>query len=450
MSNSVNPMGSEPTSLSRRQVVQTAGVLGATAAAGMILPRSASAASSSRAPQLKIGIIGCGGRGTGAAEQAIKADKDVVLWAAGDMYTDRLESCLEGLSKSENSDADQKKRLMVAPERRFIGFDAYQKVLASGVDLVILTTPPGFRPTHFKAAVDAGKHVFLEKPVAVDGPGLRTVIEAAAAAKAKKLAVVCGFCWRYNSGMRAMFQQINSGAIGDIVTVHTTYHTGTLSPRPRKDDWTDMDFQLRNWWHFTWLSGDHIVEQAVHSIDRLSWATGDRTPTKATCLGGRAARTGAESGHVFDHFSVIYEYEDGMRAFHSCRQIDGCPSDNTDYVYGTKGRAVVEGWRPQYETFDRSGKSTWKFEHPESIVDMYQVEHNELFASIRKGEPIWNGDLMVHSTGMALLGRMAAYTGQTITFQQMLESKESLLPAKLEAGPLATPAVAIPGKTKFA
>ncbi|MCC6409541.1 MAG: Gfo/Idh/MocA family oxidoreductase [Planctomycetes bacterium] len=436
---------SSESQLSRRHVMQGAGALGLAAAASLSLPRSARAAGAN-APELKIGVIGSGGRGTGAVLQALRADANTVLWAVGDMFPERIQSCLEGVAGELGDEAT--KRIQAPAARQFSGFEAYKKVLESGVDLVILTTPPGFRPMHFKAAVDAKKHVFLEKPVAVDGPGLRMVVEAAAAAKAQKLAVVCGFCWRYNAGMRATFAQVNSGAIGEIVSVHTTYHTGTLQKRPRQADWTDMDFQVRNWWHFTWLSGDHIVEQAVHSIDRMSWATGDKKPVRATCLGGRAARSGPEHGNAFDHFAVVYEYEDGMRAFHTCRQIDGCPSDNTDYIYGTKGSCTVNGWVPQYDVVDRAKKPLWKFEG--EVPDMYQVEHDELFASIRKGEPKWDGDLMVHSTLLAIMGRMAAYTGQTIGYQQALESKENLLPARLEFGELAMPPVAIPGQTKFA
>ncbi|MCK6447437.1 MAG: Gfo/Idh/MocA family oxidoreductase [Planctomycetes bacterium] len=431
---------------SRRHVMQGAGALGFAAAANLILARGARAAGTSRAPELKIGVIGSGGRGTGAVLQALAADPDTVLWSVGDVFAERITSCLEGIA-GELGDAAAK-RVQVPEARRFAGFDAYKKVLESGVDVVILTTPPGFRPMHFKAAVDAKKHVFLEKPVAVDGPGLRLVMEAARDAKQQKLAVVCGFCWRYNAGMRATFGQVNGGAIGEVVSVHTTYHTGTLQKRPRQASWSDMEFQLRNWWHFTWLSGDHVVEQAVHSIDRLSWATGDKKPLRATCLGGRAARSGPEHGNAFDHFAIVYEYEGGMRTYHTCRQIDGCPSDNTDYIYGTNGSCTVNGWVPQYDVVDRAGKLQWKFEG--DVPDMYQVEHDELFASIRKGEPKWDGDLMVHSTLLAIMGRMAAYTGQTIGYAQALESKEDLLPAKLEFGELASPPVAIPGQTKFA
>lgn len=394
---------------------------------------------------LRVGLIGCGGRGTGAAVQALRADKNVKLVAMGDVFADRLKSSYDGIVKEME---EEPAKVEVPPERRFVGFDAYEKVIASDVDVVLLTSYPQFRPAHLRAAVAAGKHVFAEKPLAVDAPGVRSVMQSADEAKAKGLALVVGFCWRYNDGMRAMFNKVNSGALGEVTSVHTTYHTTTLSKRPRKPDWSDMEFELRNWWHFTWLAGDHIVEQAVHSIDRMSWAMGDRQPLKVTCLGGRAARTGPESGDAFDHFAAIYEYEGGLRTHHTCRQIDGCPSDNTDYISGTKGTGVVNGWAPTYTISSLSGKPVWKYEGP-PIRDMYQVEHDEMFASIRAGRAINDGDRGAKSTLLAIVGRMAAYTGQTITWEQALNSTENLTPASYAFGPMPEVKVAIPGKTKF-
>ena len=298
-----------------------------------------------------------------------------------------------------------------------------------------------------KAAIEAGKHVFAEKPLAVDAPGIRSVLASAHLAKQKNLALQVGFCWRYAEAEKATFERINQGAVGDIVTVHSTYHTGTLSARPRQPQWSEMEFQLRNWWHFAWVSGDHIVEQAVHSIDRLAWALGDRLPLRCNALGGRAARTGEESGHAFDHFAVVYEYEGGRRCFHTCRQIDGCPSDNTDYIYGTKGSCTVNGWTPLHTIKDLAGKELWKYEGPKR--DMYQNEHDALFASIRAGTPINDCERGANSTLMAIMGRMAAYTGQTITWEQAMNSQEDLSPARYEFSDLPKPPVAVPGKTKF-
>ena len=395
---------------------------------------------------LRIGLIGCGGRGTGAATQALKADKNTVLVAMGDVFKDRLDSSLAGI-KGEMGEAAAT-QVRVSPERQFTGFDAYQKVIDSGVDVVLLTSYPAFRPQHLKAAIAADKHVFAEKPLAVDAPGLRSVLETAAEAKKKNLGLLVGFCWRYNDGMKAMFEQINKGVIGDIVTVHTTYHTGTLGKSPRKPEWSDLEFQMRNWWHFTWISGDHIVEQAIHSIDRMAWAVGDRRPLRVNCLGGRAARTGPESGNSFDHFAAIYEYEGGMRAFHTCRQQDETPSDNSDYVYGTTGMATVNGWTPAYIAKDPAGKEIWKYSGP-ADHDMYQNEHNDFFASLRSGKPINDCERGANSTLMAIMARMSAYTGKTVTWEQAMNSKESLVPNKLGLGSFPTPELAVPGKTKF-
>ncbi|MBL9031083.1 MAG: Gfo/Idh/MocA family oxidoreductase [Phycisphaerae bacterium] len=400
--------------------------------------------SRTRSP-IRVGLIGCGGRGTGAALQALRADSGAVLVAASDVFEDRLKSCLEGL-RGELGDGAAS-RMDVPASRQFVGFDSYKGVIGADVDVVLLTSYPAFRPAHLKAAVDAGKHVFAEKPLAVDGPGLRSVYASADLAAARGQALLVGFCWRYNAGMRAVFEKITSGAIGKIQSVHTTYHTSTLSKRPRKEGWSDLEFQMRNWWHFTWVSGDHIVEQAIHSIDRLAWALGDRTPVRVNCLGGRAARSGPEHGNVYDHFAAIYEYADGTRAHHTCRQIDSCPNDNTDYVYGTLGSAVVNGWVPTYSIRGLAGQETWK--HQGEIKDMYQVEHDELFASIRAGRPINDARRGANSTAMGIMARMAAYTGQTISWDQALSSKESLVPETLEFGPFPTPEVAVPGKTKF-
>jgi predicted dehydrogenase len=407
--------------------------------------------------RIRIGIIGCGGRGTGAAVQALRADPNSELVCMADVFPDRLNSCYENVLRAMNPDAPEEAtiaelktdRVNVPPEARHVGFDSYQKVIASNVDVVLLTSYPAFRPAHLKAAIEAGKHVFAEKPVAVDGPGIRSVLESAALAKQKNLALLVGFCWRFHGGMQAVFEKILGGTIGNIVTAHTTYYTSTLSKRPRKPEWSDIEFQLRNWWHFNWISGDHIVEQAVHSVDRLAWAFNDKVPSKVITLGGRAARTGPESGDVFDHFSAVYEYDDGRRGFHSTRQMDGCPSDNTDYIYGTKGRATVNGWVPTLECRDPAGSMLWNFPKETKTVDMYQQEHNELFKSIRAGAPINDCVRGANSTMMAIMARMAAYTGQTISWEQAMNSKEVLGPSSLTLSEYPTGPVPVPGKTRF-
>jgi predicted dehydrogenase len=438
------------TDLSRRAFLSGASAAVALPVLGVPRPARAGQPDTRPAP-LRIGLIGCGGRGTGAAMQALRADRGAVLVAAGDVFADRLESCLSGiaraLSEGDEADPDAAKRVAVAPDKRFVGFDSYQKVIDSGVDVVLLTSYPCFRPAHLAAAVKAGKHVFAEKPLAVDAQGVRSAIESARLAKEKNLALLVGFCWRYNAGMKETYARVNAGELGEVLNVHTTYHTSTLTKRPRKPEWSDTEFQLRNWWHFTWISGDHVVEQAVHSIDRLSWAMNDLLPARVNCLGGRAARSGPEHGNVFDHFAAVYEYPDGRRAFHTTRQIDGCPSDNTDYLYGTKGTCVVNGWQPTYLIKDLQGAKRWSFSG--DIRDMYQAEHDALFASIRAGKPINDGERGAHSTLLAIMARMAAYTGQTVSWDQALNSQERLVPDKLELGAMPTPPVAVPGKTKL-
>jgi myo-inositol 2-dehydrogenase / D-chiro-inositol 1-dehydrogenase len=435
---------SPSSSLSRRDFVR----LSAGAVAGTMLTGAPSLAAPRRADTLKIGIIGTGGRGTGAAVQALRADKNCILVSMGDVFADRLQSSLKAITEEMGEEGAT--RVQVPADKQFTGFDCYRGVIDSGVDVVLITGYPAFRPAHYKAAIAAGKHVFAEKPLAVDSAGIRSVLETAAMARQKNLASLVGFCWRYNTGMKAAFEKVHAGAIGDVVSAQTTYHTSTLSKRPRDPKWSDLEFQMRNWWHFTWIGGDHIVEQAIHSVDRLAWAMNDKMPIKVTCLGGRAARSGPEHGDVFDHFAAIYEYDDGRRTFHTCRQIDGCPSDNTDYVFGAKGSALMNGWVPTYEIKNRDNSIAWKGEgKPDDASTMYQNEHDDLFKSIRSGKPINDVERGANSTLMAIMARMAAYTGQTVSWQQAMESKESLVPDKLEFGPFPTPEVAIPGKRKL-
>ena len=384
---------------------------------------------------LKIGLVGCGGRGGGAAVNALSADSDVKIVALGDLFEDRAASCLTNLQNSEF-----KSRVDIPKERVFTGWDAFKKVLDTDIDIVILATPPHFRPEQIKAAVAAGKHIFAEKPVAVDAPGVHSVMATCIEAKKKNLAVVSGLCWRYDHGMRATFEQVLSGGVGDIIAIQATYNTGTLKQFPRQPAWSDMEWQLRNWQHFTWTSGDFNVEQHIHSLDKVAWAMKDETPIRCTGTGGRQARQGPESGHIYDHFNVVYEYANGVKAFCNCRQMDGTSNDVTDFVFGTKGIADVFKHRIK-------GEKDWKFAGNKG--NMYETEHAELIASIRAGKPINNGDYMCKSTMMAIMGRMSAYTGQTLTWEQAFNSKQNLTPPAYEFGKLAMPPVAVPGVTEF-
>jgi predicted dehydrogenase len=328
----------------------------------------------------------------------------------------------------------------VPAERQFVGFDAYRNVIESGVDVVILAEPPHFRPAHLQAAVEAGKHVFAEKPVAVDAPGVQNVLKTCELAAQKGLSVVSGLCYRYEPAKRETIARVHEGAVGDIVALHVTYNTGTLWHHERQPDWSDMEWQLRNWLYFTWLSGDHNVEQHVHSLDKAAWIMRDEPPVRATGLGGRQVRIDPKFGHIFDHHAVVYEYESGPKLFSFCRQQAGCATDVSDYVYGTLGTADI--MRHQID-----GKNKWRYRGPEP--SMYQQEHDELFASIRKGEPINNGLYMSRSTMMAILGRMATYTGQTVTWEQAMNSPERLGPTEYAWTTVDVPPVAMPGVTPF-
>src|SRR5687767_7930978 len=257
----------------------------------------ASSLSAGRKPTLKVGLIGCGGRGTGAAAQALQADPDVLLTAMGDVFVDRLEESYSALLE------EVPKKIKVEKANKFVGFDAYRKVIDSGVDVVILATPPAFRPDHLMAAIDAGKHVFCEKPVAVDAPGVRKVLEAAKKAKAKKLSLVSGFTFRYDYSKRALFDKVLNGDIGEIVSVSSTRNGGDLWYHPRQASWTDMEYQMRNWYYQNWLSGDYLVEMIVHSLDLMMWAMGDKVPARATGSGGRQVRVDQKYGNIYDHFA---------------------------------------------------------------------------------------------------------------------------------------------------
>lgn len=419
---------------SRRQFLQssTAAIVGGALAGGLSLTRSAHAGGDD---VLKVGLIGCGGRGTGAAAQALAADQNVRLYAMGDAFQDRVQSSLDNLRKETVAE-----KLDVSEDRMFVGFDAYQKVIDSGVDVVLLTTPPHFRPAHLKAAVDAGKHVFAEKPVAVDAPGIRSVLATAEEAKKKGLAIVSGLCYRYDLPKRETIQRVHEGQVGDVVAIHTSYNTGTLWMKPREPGWSDMEWQMRNWLYFTWLSGDHNVEQHVHSLDKAAWVMRDEPPLRATGLGGRQVRVQPEYGNIFDHHAVVYEYASGAKVFAFCRQQAGCSIDVSDYVLGTKGTADLM-------RHSISGETAWR--HRGDAPNMYQREHDELFASIRSGSPIDNSQYMVRSSMMAILGRMATYTGQTITWDQAINSAEDLSPKAYEWGSVPTPQVALPGITPF-
>jgi predicted dehydrogenase len=386
---------------------------------------------------LRVGLVGCGGRGTGAAANALRADPETRLVALGDVFGDQLQNCLNTLTAT----ADIADRVQVDEDKRFVGFDAYQGVIDS-CDVVLLATSPHFRPQHVAAAVEAGRHLFVEKPVATDAPGIRAMREACRQAEKKNLSLVSGLCYRYQRAKQETVQRIHDGAIGDIVCMQTTYNTGGLWHRGRKEDWSDMEWQMRNWLYFAWLSGDHIAEQHIHSLDKIAWVMGDVYPAKCTSSGGRIVRSDPKYGNIYDHFNNVYEWENGVRCFSSCRQWSGASSDVSDHVYGTRGSANIQ--RHRIEAGAWSWR--WKGDGPD---DMYQNEHDALFASIRNGKPINNGEYMCNSTMMAIMARMSAYTGQTITWDQAWNSTEDLSPPAYDWTDLEVRPVAQPGVTRF-
>lgn len=414
----------------------------ATAALG-VAPGLASGAWAGGSDRLRLGLIGCGGRGTGAASQALNADSGVELVAMADAFEDRLMSSRARLERQFNK-ADVPSRVNVPEDNCFTGFEAYQRVIEN-TDVVCLTSTPHFRPRHLKAAVDAGKHVFCEKPVAVDAPGLRSVMESVEKARQQNTSIVSGLCWRYHNGKRAVFQQIQDGLIGDIVSMQCSYMTGGVwDPRKTREQCSsEMEYQIRNWYYYTWLSGDFNVEQHIHSLDKMLWAMNDEAPISISGSGGRQVRTDPKYGNIYDHFNVIYEWKNGVKAFARCRHWPGCENDVNDYIVGTKGRADVM----KHRIFDLDGNEIWKFEGDGG--DMYQIEHDELFAGIRGAHPINNGDYMCKSTMLAISGRMAAYTGKKLTWDEVMNSQQDLTPEAYEWGDIPVPEVAVPGRTKF-
>lgn len=443
----MNPTSHALPPASRRGFVKTSAVAGSALATAIHFPHVANAAAAG--DKIKIGWVGCGGRGTGAANQALNADSNLVMWSMGDIFQDKIDSGLESLKKVQ---AKNPEKVNVSPERQFTGLDAFQKVLNSGVDVVLLTTSPGFRPQHIRAAVEAGKHVFAEKPMAVDGPGVRSVMESIKLAKQKNLALVDGFVWRWTNANREVYDRIHNGALGDILAVYSTYYTGAVDRYPkwnRTNTKTDLEWQIRRWYYFTWLSGDHIVEQAVHSIDKLLWTMKDEPPESVICTGGRQVRPGDEGGeygNIYDHFSAEYKWASGVKGYHFTRQFDRCHGEVTDRVFGTKG--TYEGESGSRRHVFRTGDSAWRWKGEQR--DGYQTEHDEMYASIRAGKPINTGDRFIKTTLTAIMARMAAYTGKEITWEMALNSKEDLFPKNIHWDmKLPVAPVARPGSTPF-
>jgi myo-inositol 2-dehydrogenase / D-chiro-inositol 1-dehydrogenase len=390
---------------------------------------------------LKVGLVGCGGRGSGAAAQALTADAGNELTAVADIDEVIVERAATRLKGSERFGS------RVKIDHAFFGLDAYDKVINSGVDVVLLATPPGFRPQHLTAAVNANKHVFCEKPCATDSPGVREVIAAQKLAQSKNLSLVAGFCWRYNNMIQDAVQQIRNGAIGRLVAHYSTYYTNPVKPLPpestRPAGMSDIEWQIRNWYNFTWVGGDSLVEQAVHNADKIMWIMNDQPPASGVGVGGRAVP--ANGGNIYDHFEVNYVWPNGYRVFLANRQATGCYNGTLDYVMGTEGTLLLGSGQPRIESPD--GKVKWQFQGQE--YDMYQREHDVLFAAIRAGKPK-NDDLnLATSSLLAIMGRHAAYSGQQVTWDQALNSQVSLVPKPIDwNGKHEVPGLAQPGRSQ--
>ncbi len=446
----------------RRQFITstTAAVGGVSLASGLSFARAAHPGGNE---ELKIALIGCGGRGTQAAAQALMADPQNRLWAIADAFEYRWDYCLNNmkreLKKAAGDDAEGVlNRIDVPQERRFAGLTAYQDAIDSGVDVVILTTPPGFRPLQFEAAVAAGKHVFMEKPVAVDGPGIRRVLAANEQAKAKGLKVGVGLQRHHQASYQATLEKIKEGAIGDVLATRVYWNGGGVWTRTRADlakrlgrEPTEMEYQVNNWYYFNWLCGDHIVEQHIHNLDVGNWIKGMH-PEKANGMGGRELRTSNEHGQIFDHHAVEYTYPDGSVMISQCRHQPGCWSIVDEFAHGTKGSSRMNGGPLQIN----GDSEPWKFSGQSYRGGPYQREHDVLFKAIRNDETHNEGENGAYSTMTAILGRMATYSGKVITWDEAINSSLDLSPAELSfsATPPVVPAsdgsypVPVPGKTK--
>ena len=438
------------TRLDRRGFLKTSSVAGGAAVlASLPVERFAHAQGSDT---VKVALVGCGGRGSGAADQALSTNGDVKLVAMADAFRDRMNGSHDGLKRKHGLKVD------VPEDNKFVGFDAYKKAIALS-DVAVLATPPGFRPYHFEEAIRQGKHVFMEKPVAVDGPGVRKVLAAAAEAKKKNLKVGVGLQRHHQKGYQEIVKRIHDGEIGDIVSARAYWNGGGVWVRGREEyekragrKLTEMEYQMRNWYYFVWLCGDHIDEQHIHNLDVINWVKGTH-PASCQGMGGREVRTGIDHGEIFDHHAVEYKYGDGSYMFSQCRHIRGCWNSVSEHVQGTKGRASVSG---PHALADNDGKQTWRF--PGGGKNPYQQEHDDLFDAIRNNKPFNEAFYGAYSTLTAVMGRMATYSGKMITAEDALNSNENTMPEVLgwEAAPPTLPdedgryAIPIPGKTRFA
>lgn len=420
-------------STDRRSFLKTGSLI----TAASLLPSIAK--SQGEGGEIKVALVGCGGRGTGAAAQSLNCP-GTKLVAIADAFEDNVRNAAETLKKQFPDRVD------LPAERIFHGFDAYQKAI-DAADLVLLCTPPGFRPMHFEYAVEQGKHAFVEKPVAVDGPGIRKFIAAAKAADAKNLKVVCGLQRHYQNSYLETLEQIKAGMIGDIVNSQVYWSGGGVWTRARQEGMTEMQYQMRNWYYFNWLCGDHICEQHIHNLDVGNWFKG-AVPVKANGIGGRTKRIGKDWGEIYDHHYVEYTYADGTTMNSQCKHWNGTWSKVSETIVGTKGTATPGAIK------DLAGKIIWRSRGEQN--NPYQTEHDVLVKHILENKPINDAHFTAEATLTAIMGRMATYTGQEVTWEQALNSDIDTMPKTLawDADPGPKPGAdgmypaPIPGETK--
>ncbi|MCC9608718.1 Gfo/Idh/MocA family oxidoreductase [Blastopirellula sp. JC732] len=446
---------SDASTSSRRNFIKTSSSLliaGGAMAGSLPLARAAHVFGSD---VIKLGLVGCGGRGTGAATQAMNTEGPTKLIAMGDAFGDRLQSCLRGVTSRHADKVD------VPQERQFVGFDAYKKVLEQDIDLVILATPPGFRPLHFEAAVNAGKHVFMEKPVATDAPGIRRVLAANEIAKQKNLAVAVGLQRHHEPRYVETIKRLHDGAIGDIIFARAYWNNDGVWMNTRDAKQTELEYQMRNWYYFNWLCGDHIVEQHIHNLDVINWLM-QGYPTMAEGMGGREVRVGKDSGQIFDHHMIEFTYGDhgsGTKMMSCCRHQPKTWSSVSEHAHGTKGYCDISGAK----IFKPNGEVAWAYGNGGG--NGHQEEHHDLFAALRRGEIPNEGEYGAMSTMTAIFGRMATYSGKNLSWDEAFNSQEALAdfdkltamadeapvqqnpegkPTRVDGSPYPTP---IPGKT---
>ena len=423
----------------RRFLKASTAAAGAIAAGSLAIGRSAHAAGSDI---LRIGLIGCGERGSGAAVNALNADKNAKLTAMADLFPERIARSRQNIAKLKGS------QVAVDDDRCFTGFGGYRDLLACDVDLVLLALPTFFHSSYLKACIDAGKHVFCEKIHAVDAPGVHTVLAAGEEARKKNLSIVSGLAWRYDTGAVETMKRVLDGAIGEIVAIEEVCNTGSLRCRRRQPQWTEMEYQIQDWFNFFWLSCDLPGLNLVHDLDKAAWAMREEPPVKAWGTGGRQTRTGPQYGDAFDHFAIVYEYANGTRMHAYCRQQDGCLEEISDRFQGTKGRCDLLKYRIE-------GETNWRFPGPPS--KRFDLEHVALNSAIRSGKPINNSLYMARSSMLAIMATWTCYTGQEITWEEAMHSQYVVAPKALalDADPPTKPdasglyPIPTPGITKF-